>query len=138
MIVQGWFELLRNTIAKYGIKDTDISNFDETGFMTGVTSTATVVTSSHGRATGKKVQRDNMEWVTLQGVNSKGWALPPFIIVAGKNHLASWYENSGFPPDWVISVTENGWKTNEKLLNVRQPTWKVLKGTLLENVWVDA
>lgn len=82
--------------------------------MMGVISTATVVTSSHGRATGKKVQPGNREWATVQGVNSQGWALPPFIIVAGKNHLASWYENSGFPPDWVIAVTENGWTTNEK------------------------
>jgi hypothetical protein len=36
------------------------------------------------------------------------------VVVAGKNHLASWYQNSGFPPDWVISVTDNGWTTNEK------------------------
>jgi hypothetical protein len=74
-----------------------------------------VVTSSDGRAKAKKVQPGNREWVTvIQGVNSQGWAVPPFLIVAGKNHLASWYENSGFPSDWVIAVTENGWTTNER------------------------
>ena len=81
----------------------------------GVISTATVVTSSDGRAKAKKVQPGNREWVTvIQGVNSQGWTVPPFIIVAGKNHLASWYQNSGFPPDWVIAVTDNGWTTNER------------------------
>ena len=114
-VIRGWFNLVRNTIAKYGIQDADIYNFDETGFMMGVISTGMVVTSSDGRAKAKRVQPGNREWVTvIQGVNSQGWTVPPFIIVAGKNHLASWYQNSGFPPDWVISVSENGWTTNER------------------------
>jgi hypothetical protein len=114
-IIGGWFALVRNTIAKYGILDVDIYNFDETGFMMGVISTATVVTSSGKRTQAKKVQPGNREWVTvIQGVNSQGWSIPPFVIVAGKNHLSSWYENSTFPPDWVIAVTDNGWTTNER------------------------
>ena len=114
-VIQGWFNLVRNTIAKYGIQDADIYNFDETGFMMGVISTGIVVTSSDGRAKAKRVQPGNREWVTvIQGVNSQGWTVLPFIIVASKNHLASWYQNSGFPPNWVISVSENGWTTNER------------------------
>ncbi|KFY28623.1 hypothetical protein V491_00378 [Pseudogymnoascus sp. VKM F-3775] len=108
-LIRGWFELVQNTIAKYGINDADIYNFDETGFMMGVISTAMVITSSDGRAGAKKVQPGNREWVTvIQGISSQGWAVPPFVIVAGKNHLISWYENSGFPSDWVIAITENG------------------------------
>lgn len=33
VIISGWFELVRNIIAKYGIAESDIYNFDETGFM---------------------------------------------------------------------------------------------------------
>ena len=114
-VIRGWFELVQNTIAKYGILDVDIYNFDETGFMMGVISTAMVITSSEGRAKAKRVQPGNREWVTvIQGINSQGWNVPPFVVVAGKNHLVSWYQNSGFPPDWVIAVTDNGWTTNEK------------------------
>jgi hypothetical protein len=40
-------------------------NFDETGFMMGVITTATVVTSSEGRARDKKIQPGNREWVTV-------------------------------------------------------------------------
>jgi hypothetical protein len=109
VIIHGWFELVQSTVTKYGIHDADIYNFDETGFMMGVISSAMVVTSSDGRAKAKKVQPGNREWVTvIQGVNSQGWTVPPYIIVAGKNHLTSWYENSGFPANWVIAVTENG------------------------------
>jgi hypothetical protein len=62
---------VHNTITKYGICDVDIYNFDETGFMMGVISTAMVVTSSDGRAKAKKVQPGNREWVTvIQGVSS--------------------------------------------------------------------
>ena len=75
-------------------------NFDETGFMMGVISTATVVTSSDGRVKAKNLQPGNREWVTvIQGVNSQGWTVPLYVIVAGKNHLSSWYQNSGFPRD---------------------------------------
>jgi hypothetical protein len=31
-IIRAWFNLVRNTIAKYGILEEDIHNFDETGF----------------------------------------------------------------------------------------------------------
>ena len=31
-IIQEWFNLVRNTVAKYGIVDDDVWNFDETGF----------------------------------------------------------------------------------------------------------
>ena len=114
-LIRGWFALVRNTIAKYGIVDDDIYNFDETGFLMGQISSTTVVTNAERRARAKSVQPGNREWVTvIQGVSSRGWAMPPFIIFAAKNHLSSWYENSPLPRDWVISVTENGWTTNEK------------------------
>ena len=68
--------------------------------MMGVISTAMVVTSSEGRAKAKKIQPGNREWVTvIQGVNSQGWNIPPFVVVVRKNHLASWYQNSRFLPD---------------------------------------
>jgi hypothetical protein len=61
VIIRSWFELVHNTIAKYGIHNADIYNFDETGFIIGVISTAMVVTSSGGRAKAKKVQPGNRE-----------------------------------------------------------------------------
>jgi len=54
-VIRSWFELVHNTIAKYGIQDTDIYNFDETRFMMGIISTAMVVTSSDGRTNAKRI-----------------------------------------------------------------------------------
>jgi DDE superfamily endonuclease/Tc5 transposase DNA-binding domain len=113
-----WFRLVRNTIDKYGIQEEDIYNFDETGFVMGQISSEMVVTSSERQNRPRTTQQGNREWVTvIQGVSSYGYTLPPYIIVAGKNHLSSWSENSPLPHNWVIAVTSNGWTTNERGLD---------------------
>lgn len=114
ILIRGWFTLVQNVMAKYGIEPADIFNFDETGFMMGVISSSMVVTDADRRGKPKLAQPGNREWVTvIQGVNSQGWAIPPFIVVAGQNHLANWYEDRDIPKDWVISTSSNGWTTNE-------------------------
>jgi hypothetical protein len=52
-VIQGWFRLVENTKAKYGILDEDTYNFDESGFMMGVISTGAVVTGSERRGRPK-------------------------------------------------------------------------------------
>jgi hypothetical protein len=59
-IIRAWFRLVQNTIAKYGIADEDIYNFDETGFQIGVISTAKVITSTERDRT-VSVQPGNRE-----------------------------------------------------------------------------
>jgi hypothetical protein len=113
VIIRDWFRLVRNTIGKYGIQEEDIYNFDEAGFLMGVIATAKVVTSVESRNRPKTTQAGNREWVSIiQGISSYGWAVPPFIIFKGANHLSAWYEDSDLPRDWVITLSENGWTTN--------------------------
>ena len=113
-VINGWFRLVRNTITKYGIAEEDIHNFDESGFLMGIIATAKVVTGAESRNRPKVAQPGNREWVTvIQGVNSQGWVIPPFIILSGQNHLSTWYEEGDIPGDWAIAVSENGWTTNE-------------------------
>jgi hypothetical protein len=98
-----------NIIAKYKISNADIYNFNETGFTMGQISASMVVTRAERAGRAKKVQPGNREWATvIQGVNSQGWAIPPFIVVKGQNHLSSWYKNADLPPNWRISVSPNG------------------------------
>lgn len=116
-VVRSWFALVQNTIAKYDILDADIHNFDEAGLMMGVISTGMVVTSANKRSDARLVQPGNREWVTvIQGVNSQGWTIPPFISVAAQYHLMTWYKDSPLPEDWVMSMTDKGWTTNETAL----------------------
>jgi hypothetical protein len=112
--INAWFDLVANTIAKYGIRSNHLYNFDETGFMMGVIMSGVVVTGAERRANPRKVQPGNREWVTvIESINAEGWALPPFIVVAGQCHLSSWYRESNLPADWAIATTKNGWTDNE-------------------------
>jgi hypothetical protein len=80
--------------------------------MIGIIATSKVVTSSDtiGRAT--VVQPGNREWMTaIEAINTSGWAIPPFVILAGKVHQLNWYRQ--LPPDWVITVSDNGWTTDQ-------------------------
>ena len=113
IVIRDWFRLVRNTIAKYGIQDVDIYNFDETGFQMGIISTAKVITASERTLRPVTIQPGNREWVTaVECINSYGWSLPPMIILKGKIHISSWYTDS-LPSDWTIAVSENGWTTDQ-------------------------
>jgi hypothetical protein len=101
-----------NTIGKYGILDTDIYNFDETGFQMGVASTAKVITGSERSRRPVSVQPGNRKWLTaIDCICADGQSLPPVIIFEGKLHQSTWYdiEEVALPGDWVIGVSENGW-----------------------------
>jgi hypothetical protein len=74
----------------YGICDEDTFNFNEAGFMMGKILSQLVVTGSERCGRPKAVQPGNREWVTIiQGINTTGWAMPPFIIFAGQYHLST-------------------------------------------------
>jgi hypothetical protein len=116
--IQDWFRLVTNFIAKFGIRVEDIYNFDETGFLMGIIGTTTVVTTSNRTTKAKLIQPGNREWVTvIQGINSQGWTVPPFIVFKGRWHLASWYNKEQLPYGWRIAVSENGWTTNDVTLD---------------------
>jgi maltose-binding protein MalE len=63
--IRGWFQLVENTKAKYGIQDEDTYNFDESGFTMGKTSTGAVVTGSDRQGQLKTIQQGNREWATV-------------------------------------------------------------------------
>jgi hypothetical protein len=52
---------MRNTIAKYGIANADIYNFNETGFIMGQITASMVVTNSDRRGKPKLAQSGNRE-----------------------------------------------------------------------------
>ncbi|KAL2887167.1 hypothetical protein HOO65_050288 [Ceratocystis lukuohia] len=108
------YRLVEDTIAKYSITLVDIYNFDETGFMMGLIASGMVVTGAERRGKAKSMQPGNQEWVAaIQVMNAEGWAIAPFVVVAGQYHLASWYRESNLPDDWAIATTHHGSSDNE-------------------------
>ena len=92
-VISAWFTLVRETIAKYGVADGDIHNFDETGFQMGVIGLMKVVTGAERRTRPQLVQLGDREWVTvIQSVCAARSCTPPFIIYKGRVHISAWYE----------------------------------------------
>jgi hypothetical protein len=95
-------------MAKYGIQKADIYNFDETGFIMGKIFTNIIITNFERRARPKTIQQSDREWATvIQAVNSTNWAMPPYIIIAGRYHLCSWYDDDTIPKNWKIRTNPN-------------------------------
>ena len=63
-VIQGQFNLVANTKAKYSIQDNNTYNFDKIGFIIGQISSRAVVTALETRRRAKAVQLGNREWVT--------------------------------------------------------------------------
>jgi hypothetical protein len=60
------------------------------------------------------MQHGDREWITvIQAVNSTGWAVPLYIVIAGRYYLSLWYDDNTIPKDWRIRTSPNGWKSNE-------------------------
>jgi hypothetical protein len=103
--ISAWFARVQKTIAEFGILDSDIYNFDETGFQMGVASTSKVVTRSDRRNRPVVLQPGNREWATvIECINMTGWALDPMILFEGKVHISSWYEGSELPRTWRTAL----------------------------------
>lgn len=99
-------------INENGILSEDIYNFDETGFVMGLISTARVVTRAEYYSWRAVLQPGNCEWVTaIESINASSWSLPLCVIFKGKNYIEGWFD--GLPHDWCIEVSPNGWTTNE-------------------------
>jgi len=115
-VIAGWFRLVANVKAKYGIADEDVYNFDETGFQMGVISTAKVVTGSERRGKPLVKQPGNREWVTvIETISANGSSLDPLIIFAGKVHQTSWFRElqAAEHRRWRVAVSSNGWTNDE-------------------------
>ena len=113
-IIEPWFRLVANMRAKYGILDCDFYNFDETGFMMGMIRPGMVVTRSDRVGKPKAIQPGNREWATaICSIAGDGYVVPPFLVVKGRFHLASWYLEHQVPDDWGVVPTTNGWTDNE-------------------------
>ncbi|KAL1960771.1 hypothetical protein VTO42DRAFT_6601 [Malbranchea cinnamomea] len=64
-VIREWFQLVQNTIEKYGILPEHIYNFDEVGFLTGIIATTRVATGSERNLRPNLIQPGNREWVTV-------------------------------------------------------------------------
>jgi hypothetical protein len=59
VLIKSWFNLVKQTKAKYGICNNDVYNFNEASFMMGKITTRLIVTGSERRGRPKSIQPGN-------------------------------------------------------------------------------
>jgi hypothetical protein len=108
-VIREWFQRVQRTIQEFGILEQDIYNCDETGFQIGVLSTAKVVTRAETRGRPTLTQPGNREYVTaLETIRADGTMIPPMIILAGKVHISTWYDEKQLPSTWMVGLSDTG------------------------------
>ena len=81
-IIWIWFMFVWNVIIKYNILNSDIYNFDETGFLMGMLNYAKVVIISNYKNKLCMKQFGNYEWVSvIQIICVDGYVLLLYVIV---------------------------------------------------------
>ena len=93
-MVNAWFWLVQNMIDRYVIQEGDIYNFDETGFLMGMLSSAKVVTSSERRG---RPHQSNWQlgmghsdpgcvcrWLNRATILCCQWKKPPHPLISGQ------------------------------------------------------
>ena len=114
-MIQKWFNLVHNMVAKYGTPPADIWNFDESGFAMGVLGSGIIVTGVDSIHKQTSIQAGNRHWTTtVEAINAEGIAIPPMIIFRGKVHQEAWFNPERFDSSWTIALSDSGW-TNDNL-----------------------
>ena len=94
----------------FQVRDDDIWNMDEKGFMQGQQGKLRVLISKHEH-NKLMTQCGNREWTTLiECINVTGKKLRPWIVFKGKQNKLAWADSY---PEAHITTSENGWTDNE-------------------------
>ena len=110
VILKQWFDLFQHHRTLYGVKNDNIYNMDEKGFLQGVIAKLRVIISKE-EVNQLITQPGNREWTSLiECISMTGRKLRSWIIFKGVMLQRVWldaYEEAHF------TCSENGWINNE-------------------------
>ena len=112
-IVQTFYDHWEIAIKTHGIWPCNIYNMDETGFQIGQGKVEKVITA-FPEASANIGSAMTCKLVTVvECISAEGKAINPFLVLAGSYHLEDWYKDCGLPDNWMITLTPNGYITDE-------------------------
>jgi hypothetical protein len=112
-IIKHYFNEFNTAKETKKVKDSNIWNMDEKGFLIGVAKSAKVITR-RGRRNPKITMDGNRELVTvLEAVSAGCEVLPPCIVWKGKCHIEGRYSKEREKTGTLYATSPNGWTDNE-------------------------
>jgi len=107
--VQDWFRRYKNLLARIGVTPRNMYNSDETGNRIGIGKAKSVITRRGNKRKISLPTSTERELVTvLETISADGHALPPWIILAGKQIPAGW-DAANLPAAYTLALSENGY-----------------------------
>ena len=112
-IINHYFSQFKTAVDTKKVKDCNIWNMDEKGFLLGIAKSAMVITR-RGRRNPKITMDGNRELVTvLEAVSAGCVVLPPCIVWKGKCHVEGRYSKDREKIGTLYATSPNGWTDNE-------------------------
>jgi Tc5 transposase DNA-binding domain len=112
-VLEHHFKLFHKALQEYKIKEANIWNMDEKGFLLGIAAKCRVICRK-GRKNPKYTQDGNRELITvLEYVSAEGVVLPPLVVTKGANHYIGMHIRGQGGPGWVYAHSPKGWTSNE-------------------------
>lgn len=111
--IKNYFDILQKAIAEKGISPGCIWNMDETGFQIGTTQEGSVVTQRKKKTSYRGTPLNRELATSIEAISATGdFIRPPFLVAAGKQHMASWYRVEELPDNTNIAVSDSGYSND--------------------------
>jgi DDE superfamily endonuclease/Tc5 transposase DNA-binding domain len=112
VLISDWFRRFQALREEFGVVDDDIWNFDETGFRIGVGRSQWIVTTCTSKRSYLATDGARTLITSVEAVSAGGAVIEEMLIVPGKSHMASWYND--LSDDVLVGVSDTGY-TNDEL-----------------------
>ena len=111
--IKDYFKKLQAVIAKYRIRDENMWNMDEKGFILGKANRAKVMACA-GRLPPRTTHDGTRELITvIEACGAKQGMLPPMVVFKGTAHYKGWYTEATEETHAYFAYSPKGYTTDE-------------------------
>ncbi|PQM43470.1 hypothetical protein VC83_09597 [Pseudogymnoascus destructans] len=111
-VFEEFFLTYNALITKHNIKPYNLWNVDETGYMIGCYKSTAVIVPIGVKQWTVDNPENRLSVTVIEGVNASGTAIAEAIIIPGKLHMDSWY-NDNLEPNALVIVNESGYSNDD-------------------------
>jgi len=112
MLIADWFRRFAALRNKFRVANEDIWNFDKTGFQIGVGRSQWIITTCTSKRSYLATDGTRTLITSVEAVSAGGAVIKEMLIVLGKAHMQSWYQD--LRDDVLVGVSDTGY-TNDEL-----------------------
>lgn len=111
------FRLYKDARVEYNILNENVFNINETGFRIGVEEDQYIVTREPHRKLTIRDPNNRESLTSIETIRGDGTAIPPYVILSGKQFLKKWFEATNLSEDASFDTSDTGYSNDEISMN---------------------